>query len=246
MRRLHLSNAGKRDAVVVGASVPPPPPPVMGRAGKAARFRRFIAAGEGRLDTDLAADLGDDYAQALIDADPEVDLETVGRFIDGTQSVLLAGDGQPLFTAPTIVEIAYDASGAETERRDPVDTPATVNDDIPLRWTGRAMPIGDVVRRFAFRRTLQLQHVDGVTFDFLHAMASELATSQTMMLLGAGESGKDPLVMQLNGSPYRGFLEGRVDGDKYILLLHLSNMELKRPAPKDSATNTTKTAGGEQ
>jgi hypothetical protein len=45
----------------------------------------------------------------------------------------------------------------------------------------------------------------------------------------AGESGKDPLIMQLNGSPYRGFLEGRVEGDKYILLLHLSNMELKLP-----------------
>jgi hypothetical protein len=51
-----------------------------------------------------------------------------------------------------------------------------------------------------------------------------------MMLLGSGESGKDPLVMQINGSPYRGFLEGRVNVDDYILLLHLSSMELKRPA----------------
>jgi len=58
------------------------------------------------------------------------------------------------------------------------------------------------------------------------------------MLLGAGESGKDPLVMQMNGSPYRGFLEGRVDGERYILLLHLSNMELKMPA--------TAPAGGEE
>ena len=28
----------------------------------------------------------------------------------------------------------------------------------------------------------------------------------------------------------RGFLEGRVDGERFALLLHLSNMELKRPA----------------
>jgi hypothetical protein len=36
--------------------------------------------------------------------------------------------------------------------------------------------------------------------------------------------------MQVNGTPYRGFLEGRIDGENYILLLHLSNMELKLPA----------------
>jgi len=42
----------------------------------------------------------------------------------------------------------------------------------------------------------------------------------------------------MNGSPYRGFLEGRVDGERYILLLHLSNMELKMPA--------TAPAGGEE
>ena len=79
---------------------------------------------------------------------------------------------------------------------------------------------------------MQLRHVDGVTFDFLHAMATELATEDVMVLLGAGETGKDPLIMQMNGSPYRGFLEGRIHEDSYILLLHLSNMELKRPAAK--------------
>lgn len=229
-RRLHLSNAGKRDAVVVGAAVTPPPPPVLGREGQPAVFRRYIAAGDGRLDGDLSAALGTDYAQALIDGDPEIDVEIVGRFIDGTQSVLLASTGEPMFTAPQVLEITYAPDGTETDRRDPVDTPATVNDDIPLRWTGRKMPVGEAVRKFAFRRSLQLRHVDGVTYDFLHAMAKELADEQAMMLLGAGESGKDPLVLQVNGSPYRGFLEGRVDGEAYILLLHLSNMELKRPA----------------
>jgi hypothetical protein len=100
---------------------------------------------------------------------------------------------------------------------------------VPIRWTGRKMPKSDVVRKFAFRRSMQLQHVDGVTFDFLFAMAKELADEDVMVLLGAGESGKDPIVLQMNGSPYRGFLEGRIDGDCYLLLLHLSNMELKKP-----------------
>ena len=45
--------------------------------------------------------------------------------------------------------------------------------------------------------------------------------------LGGGASGKEPLLFVPNGSPYRGLLEGRVDGERYMLLLHLSNMELK-------------------
>ena len=235
LRRLHLSNAGKRDAVIVATSVTPPAPPTMGKGGSAATFRRYIAAGDGRLDVDLSALHGDDYAQALIEGDPEIDAEMVGRFIDGTQSVLLTESGAPLFTAPHIVEISYDAAGQETERRDPVEVQATVNDDVPVRWTGRKMPRREVARKFAFRRSMQLRHVDGVTFDFLHAMAAELASEDVMVLLGAGESGKDPLIMQMNGSPYRGFLEGRVKDESYILLLHLSNMELKKPAVKSQA-----------
>ena len=245
LRRLHVSNAGKRDAVIVASSITPPPPPVLGKDGTPATFRRYIAAGDGRLDADLAGVYGPDYAQALIDGDPEIDTETVGKFIDATQSVLLTDAGEPLFTAPRIVEISYDAAGQETDRRDPVDVQATVNDEIPVRWTGRKMPRGEVVRKFAFRRTMQLRHVDGVTFDFLYAMATELAADDVMVLLGAGESGKDPLIMQMNGSPYRGFLEGRVHEDSYILLLHLSNMELKKPAAAGPSEAQDDSQGGE-
>lgn len=230
LRRLHVSNAGKRNAVVVGMSVSAPPAPALGRNGTPAVFRRFIAAGEGRSDDDLRREFGDDYADALVNGDPEIDMTVVGRFIDGTQSLLLSAAGDPMFAAPQIVEVSYGPDGEELDRKTPVDTPASVNDAIPLRWTGRKMATADAVRKFAFRRTLQLQHVDGVTYDFLFAMAKELADEDVMMLLGAGESGKDPLIMQMNGSPYRGFLEGRVDGQRYVLLLHLSNMELKQPA----------------
>ena len=48
-----------------------------------------------------------------------------------------------------------------------------------------------------------------------------------MMLVGGGQKGTDPLVMANGGTPYRAFLEGRVDGDKYALILRLTNMELK-------------------
>ena len=229
LRRMHVSNADQRNAVIVARSPRVEPGPMLGKDGKPAEFRRFIAAGAGRLDEDLRAELGEDYAQAIIDSDPEIDTEIVGRFIEGTQSMLMSSAGEPLFSAPHIVEITYGPDGSETDRREPVEVGATVNDAVPLSWTGRKMPKSEVVRKFAFRRSMQLQHVDGVTFDFLYAMAKELADEDVMVLLGAGVSGKEPIVLQVNGSPYRGFLEGRIDGDQYLLLLHLSNMELKKP-----------------
>ena len=62
-------------------------------------------------------------------------------------------------------------------------------------------------------------------------MAKELADKDSMMMIGAGASGKGPLVFTDGGKPYRAFLEGRVKGDKYCLILHLSDLELK-PLPE--------------
>jgi hypothetical protein len=50
------------------------------------------------------------------------------------------------------------------------------------------------------------------------------------MMMGGGTSGKEPLVMNDGGKPYRAFLEGRIKGDKYCLILHLTDQELK-PLP---------------
>ena len=121
-----------------------------------------------------------------------------------------------------------DTTGQECDRREPVDVNGNVREDIPVIWTGKKMPKSRVVRMFAFARTIQLQHLDGLSFDFLAEIAKELASEDVVVLLGAGKGGKDPLIFQANGTPYRGFLEGRVDGDRFKLLLHLSNMELKR------------------
>ena len=234
LQRMHLANASNRDATVLAVSISTPPGPTSGKEGQPVTFRRYVTAGEGLLDADLQARFEGAYDKQLVDGDPEVDLEAVGRLIDVTQSVLVGSSGEPMYCAPEVVEVTYSAAGEETERRAPVDVVATINDSIPVRWTGRLMPKADMARKFAVKRSLQLRHVDGVTFDFLHGMASELAEKESVVLLGSGEDGKGPLVFQLNGSPYRGFLEGRVDGDRYQLLLHLSNMELKRPAKLDA------------
>ena len=85
----------------------------------------------------------------------------------------------------------------------------------------------DAVRKFVFSRTLQLWHSDGLSFEFLYNIAKDLDDNDEMMLVGAGAKGRDPLIFQNNGLPWRGFLEGRIQDDSYAFLLRLSNLELK-------------------
>jgi hypothetical protein len=48
-----------------------------------------------------------------------------------------------------------------------------------------------------------------------------------MMMIGGGKKGNEPLIFQNGGTPYRAFLEGRVKDQQYLLLIHLTNLELK-------------------
>lgn len=231
---IRITNSAGRDGSVQAASPAREPEVSTGLPGHTVSFRRYLASTETCRGEALAARLGEDYAQALIDGDPEVDKEHVGRTIGETNTVYLTAKGEFLHSPPAVVEVITAADGSEKERRTPVDIDANIDDEHPVRWTGRKFPIADAVRRFVFRRSLQVQHVDGVTYDFLYAMATELAKDKAVMLVGAGPKGTDPLVFQANGRPCRGFLEGRVDGERYQLMLHLSDMELKRPAPKEA------------
>lgn len=228
--KIHISNSTNRDATIIATTPPRREKVVPAKFGKPVVFQRYIAAGEGTLNDNLISNFGSSYSQQLIESDPEIDFEMVGRRIDGTTSVLLDGENNPLFCAPEILEVIYSPDGKEVERRTPVDLAANVNTEVPISWTGRFLPKSDLVRKFAVKRTIQLRHVDGVTFDFLFGIAKELHEKDSVMLVGAGSTGKDPLLLQLNGSPYRGFLDGRIKGDEYLLLLHLSSMELKRPS----------------
>jgi hypothetical protein len=231
---IRVTNSAGRDGSVQAALPGREPGITTGLPGHTVSFRRYLASTEACRADALSARLGEDYAQALIDGDPEIDLEHVGRTIGDTNTVYLTATGEFLHSPPSVIEVITLADGSEKERRTPVDIDANIDDEHPVRWTGRKFPIAEAVRRFVFRRSLQVMHLDGVTYDFLFAMATELAKDKVVMLVGAGPKGADPLVFQANGRPCRGFLEGRVDGERYQLMLHLSDMELKRPAPKEA------------
>lgn len=229
MRKLHLMNPDDRDATVMFASLRPRPAPGLGLPDREVSTRRYLAATEEGLHSALQVSHGEAYAEALIAGDPEVDIEQVGRRLGTTDKVYLASDGGVLFAPPEMVEVVLGADGEEKARRAPEDVPANVNETDPLRWSKLRLKRADAVRRFAFGRTLQIRHADGLTYDYLFAMAKELDEADEMVFVGAGPRGRDALVFQSNGTPYRAFLEGRIQGDSYMLLMHLSNLELKRP-----------------
>ncbi len=227
MRKINLMNEAARNAQVVIESVRKQDGPTTGLPGKKLAFKRYVATTESGLHPKLAQQHGDALAQALIDGDPEIDREMVGREVGDTQTVFLSGTGEVLHASPSLVEVIFGADGKERERKPAESVPANTNEESPVRWTKMRLKRSEVVTKFAFCRTIQIKHVDGLSFDFLHAMAKELADKDEVARLGAGPKGRDPLIFQENGARYQAFLEGRVDGPRYKLLLHLSNLELR-------------------
>ena len=68
-------------------------------------------------------------------------------------------------------------------------------------------------------------------------MAKTLEDSGKLMQIGAGPKGQQPLIFQTNGTPFRGFLEGRTEGETYKLVLHLSNLEIKSVGGDDEVAS---------
>lgn len=230
-RLMALADEREREVqIVIEPARPREPWQFVGPDGRLLHNERFIKTTEGHLYEDLLARCDDDpegLAQALVAGDPEVDLEATGRVLGAASRVWLRPDGSALYSK-RVLDVVEDVHGEARERSDFVDVDATVSDEAPLRWTGRLIPLAAVVRRFVLVRALQLRHVNAPTFDFLYELAERLQREGKVVLVGAGPRGAKPLIFTRNGLPYRGFLEGRVDGTRYRLVLHLSNLALKR------------------
>lgn len=174
-------------------------------------------------------------ADALVKGDPEVDVEEFGMFLTDTSRVYVTKKGIAHLIEE--FEVIYNPDGTVRERRPRKREPQNINTDAPVKWTGKFVKKKDAVQRFVFTNKKQLVHVNGLTFDFLFEMAKTLHQKDSLLLVRAGESGDKPIVMNRGGKPYNAFLEGRVKGDSYCLILHMSNMELKKPVEMNPDEN---------
>ena len=235
MPEINLSNSAGRDAVISSESVTPQSQVRWLDSGsRQARSVRLVKSTSGYDLNALMSTHGDlaGISKALVEGDPEIDLENVGRFLTDTSRVYVDKDFG-IVRNIRFLEVVKNPDGTVRDERPRKLADTNVSTDTPLRWSGVFIPKDQAVRKFVFSGKVQLHHVNGLTFDFLYEMAKDLEERNCLMLLGAGPKSNQPLVLRRGSTPYRGFLEGRTEGDRYSLLLHFSNLELKLPEPGD-------------
>ncbi len=240
---INISNPKGRDAVVAFEAVMPK------------RDVFFVDAGGKPVTTQklLKTDIGHDLdtilkkrksltavGKALVKDDPEIDIEEFGMYLADTSKVYVSKKG--IIHLVEEYEVITHPDGTLRDRRPRQKEPQNINSDVPLRWTGKFIKKDEAAHKFVFTHKRQLIHVNGLTFDFLYDMAKELEERNSLLLIRGGEKGDKPIIMQRGGRPYNAFLEGRVKGNSYLLVLQLSNMELKRPAGSEPSA----LAGGQQ
>jgi hypothetical protein len=174
-------------------------------------------------------------AKALIDGDPEIDFENTGRYLKDTSRVYIAPD-RKIVHKVQFWEVVHNPDGSVRERRPRKVMETNLDGEQPLKWSGVFIKREQAVRKFVFVSKVQLHHTNGLTYDFLYKMAKELESKDSLMLLGAGPKSNQPLIIRRGGAPYRGFLEGRTQGEKYALILHYSDLELKAPVVTTTPT----------
>ena len=229
MRTINITNEKKRDAQVCMEVVKKP-----------SDLKKVLPNGEDYINLKILKHnlalafetLRENYADlvkmgnAIIAGDPEIDLELTGKRITGTRKLYLDKAGKIAYRI-NMTQIIKDPFGKEKERRDLSKAMSNVTGESIVQWTGRKFPKSETIRKFVFQNKMQLKHVSGLTYDFLYEMAKNLHETKSLMFIGGGPKGNEPLILTQGGDPYRGFLEGRIDGEKYCLILHLTNMEVK-------------------
>ncbi len=168
----------------------------------------------------------DNVAEAIINGDPEIDMEKSGFLLDSARKLFMTKDHKILYGVD-LYEVLREPDGSEKDRHLYTKTQSNINVEAPIRWSGKFFPKTEAIRKFVFSKKYQIRHVNGLSYDFLHDIAKELHEKDALMLIGSGKKGMLPLIFHDGAIPYRGFLEGRVKADAYCLILHLTQLELK-------------------
>ena len=228
-RQINLADNKGRNAEVIFKSFTKKPliktVTTKGEATQTVRVLKSVA--QNSYENLLKANESDEaVAQLLITADPEFDNSMTGLFVEQTSKVYINKDLKPVFRIQK-TEAVYLPDGTLKEERTPKESIANILAEHPIKPAGKLLSKKEVYNKFVFLKKYQLTHINGLTFDFLYEMAKDLQEKDSMIMLAGGEKGNEPLVFQDGGKTYRAFLEGRVKDKSYILLIHLSNLELK-------------------
>jgi len=245
-RYIKLANDKGRDAEIILKPNPPSRMVTLGLPNNQRTLTKKIIKSSSKntfealaLKTNIQPEVGVDYdlqianavGDMIIKDDAEIDFDIAGKYISEVSRVYINELLNPVYSVKRIENI-FAANGEISESRTPKFLTSNINGDCIVKWSGKLFPKYKVFNKLVFEKKYQIKHVNGLTYDFLFQMAKELNDKNALMMVGAGDSGSDPIVLNDGGNPYRGFLEGRIRGEKYCLLLHLSDQEIK-PIPNE-------------
>ena len=229
LKEIHIANEKKRDANVRFVSLIKESDPKFAYKGKSIKNSRLLISSDETSEDNLIKKFKNKLAQKILEEDVDLDIDYAGKFVGDIDRILFNSKNEILYTPPKIKEVVFNKEGKKIKKQNPKEIVPNVRDDTPpLKCTCKFFKREDVLKKFVINKSIQLRHTDGLTFEFLYDMAKTLDNKKSLMFLGGGKSGKEPLIFQTNGSPYRGFLDGRVNKNQYQLILRLSNMELKK------------------
>ena len=246
LRYIKLANQKNRDAEVTFRSMNPKPSVKMVQESGEHVVNKRVVKGTSKNSTqtllnkydekpkegqDFKLQLASRLAEDIISTDPEIDVELAGKFIEDVSRVFINESEKPVFKVKKTEKIFSPKSELKQER-EPKYNDCNILGENMVKWTGKLMPKSKIYNKLVFNKKYQIKHINGLTYDFLFDMAKELSDKDALMMMGGGASGKEPLVMNDGGKPYRAFLEGRIKGEKYCLILHLTDQELK-PLPSE-------------
>ena len=175
---------------------------------------------------ELTDDDYNNFSEKLIKDDSEVDFELFGKFIGKTDKIFTDKNLNPVYNV-VVSEQIINPQGELVEEKEQKFIKSNITGEDIVKWTGKYIPKSKLYNKIVLSSKYQLKHVNGLTFDFLYNIAKNLQDKNSFMMLGGGK-GNEPLILNDNGKPYRAFLEGRVKGKSYSLIMHLSNQEYKK------------------
>ena len=195
---------------------------------KATHIRSIIFDAQYRPDQLLKIN---DLFDRLRKEDPEIDIETAGKRLTRTNRIIVSSDLKPIYTYKEW-DVIIRPDGTRQERPHAALHP-NADEDIPVKITDKLIDPIEIATKYVISRSFFLSHTDGVSYKFLYEIAKKLANAGKFARLQPYDpitKKPAPLVLQERAKPFPGvFLEGRIRGEEYCLILHLSAQELRVP-----------------
>lgn len=170
----------------------------------------------------------------LKDNDKEINFEECGRHIKDLRIVTVDQNYTPVFNYKLVKK-------KEEISKDYFPTKANVNvEKMPLILLYKDLTSKkEAFEKYIFTKNYYIKQMNRNQYKDLYFLAEKLANSNKMMRVKALSESMEELnpkikgnaiIIKGSGKPYPiAFIEGRIEGDKYALILHLAFRESKIP-----------------